>query len=798
MAGIAISDIVMAVAALVLAGVMTGGRLWAWRSSRRLAVDAVQVRIVPPPTVDVAGAVQFWTTMAAVVRGHGWRRWLGRPYVSFELRWSRRQLTVAVWVPRAADAHAVATVAGGAWPSSTVTVEPAAPAHQQGVAAGGGLVLALAHGLPLQTKHETDPLRQLVAAGTRLSGGDTAVVQILARPAAGWRVGRLATAGHGQPGRMAGWRWLADLLWATPRPRTVAARPDDGRARLVAGKLAAGPHWQTSVTYTVICPTGQDPAAAGHRAAALAAGFGSAFGVYTGANRLRPVRLPHPDPHRRQLGRGFVLSTPELAVLAGLPTDVAVPGLARAGAKAVAPPVTVPSGGRNTRVLGVAQVGGHKVALSVPDGRHHTHIVGPTGVGKSTLLANLALADVHAGRGLVVVDPRGDLVDDILDRIPATAADRLVLLDPRQDPPPVFNPLDADDPDLAVDNLVSIFSRIYARHWGPRMDDILRAALLTLFQHANPMLTLVPPLLLNQQVRAKLTAGLHDPAGLGGFWTAYEQLPAPLRVQAIAPVISRLRALLMRSFVRTVVGQPRSSFDMRAVLDGGILLCRLPKGTLGTETRNLLGSFIVASVWQAATARADQPEHLRRDATLILDEAQNFLHLPHGIDEICAEARGYRLSLTLAHQNLTQFPRETAEAISANCRNKIYFAVSPEDARVLVKHVRPELDEHDLTHLDAYHAAARLLVDRQATPAFTLTTLPLPDPVGAADSLRRTAAAAAAAARTGPAPAIARLADLPDDQPLPALLADNGAARTDPTGDDHHEHPAGATNGGDQ
>ncbi|NUT37741.1 MAG: type IV secretion system DNA-binding domain-containing protein, partial [Hamadaea sp.] len=521
------------------------------------------------------------------------------------------------------------------------------------------------------------------------------------------------------------------------------------------------------------------------RAAMLAAGFAAAFGAYTGLNRLRPVIVRRPDADAREMTGGFLLSTPELALLAGLPTDVAVPGLARAGAKAVAAPPSVRSGGRSMRTLGSAQVGGQTVAMPVADGRHHTHVIGPTGVGKSTLLANLALSDIHAGRGVVVIDPRGDLVTDILDRIPATAADRLVLLDPMQDPPPAFNPLDADDPDLAVDNLVSIFSRIYARHWGPRMDDILRASLLTLFQHANPMLTLVPPLLLNRQVRAQLTGGLHDPAGLGGFWTAYEQLPLPVRAQAIAPVIARLRALLMRRFVRSVVGQPTSSFDMGQVLDGGILLCRLSKGELGDDTVKLLGSFVVASVWQAATARAVRPQAQRRDATLIVDECQNFLHLPRGFDEICAEARGYRLSLVLAHQNLTQLPREPADAISANCRNKIYFTCSPEDARTLAKHTLPELDEHDLSHLDAFHAATRLLVDGRQTPAFTLVTRPLPAPAGTADHLRRVAAASARRARPLAPPAIARLADLPDDPALPGSTpTDDGLADTPLTGGD--------------
>jgi hypothetical protein len=237
-------------------------------------------------------------------------------------------------------------------------------------------------------------------------------------------------------------------------------------------------------------------------------------------------------------------------------------------------------------------------------------------------------------------------------------------------------------------------------------------------------------------------------------------MPFGLRATAIAPVLSRLRAFL-RGFVRDVVGQPRSSFDMATVLDGGILLARLPKGELGEDAVKLLGSFLVASVWQAATARSNRPEHSRRDAALVIDECQNFLHLPRSIDDICAEARGYRLSLVLAHQDLAQLPADTAAAISANCRNKVYFTCSPKDARDLAQHTLPELDAHDLSHLDKYVAAARLVIDGQETSAFTLRTSPPPDVVGETTAIRAHCARTAAAARAGEPTALARRARLP-------------------------------------
>src|SRR5262249_32052680 len=155
-------------------------------------------------------------------------------------------------------------------------------------------------------------------------------------------------------------------------------------------------------------------------------------------------------------------------------------------------------------------------------------------------------------------------------------------------------------------------------HWGPRIDDVLRVACLTLLRKANATLTLIPPLLNDRQFRHNFTADLDDPEGLRGFWEWFESTPPPLRAQVIGPVLSRLRAFLLSVFVRRTLGAPRSSFDMRRVLDGGILLVRLPKGQIGEETARLMGSFVLASAWQTATGRARLPEEARRDACVYI------------------------------------------------------------------------------------------------------------------------------------------------------------------------------------
>jgi len=618
----------------------------------------------------------------------------------------------------------------------------------------------------LRTDHDADPLRALMAAGSQLHGGEYTCVQILARPATPRRAARARrAAGRLRDGKTAvpTINPAAPLLWlieifqpamATRRTSTPAAntRRDPGIERDVRAILdkTAHPLWETGIRYAVATTTARNHTAEEldtlrARIRGVADAVASSFAVYTARNRLtHRARMSHPVAvvAGRRLGRGFLTSTPELAGIAALPQDLAVPGLDRAHAKPMPAPVAVPTGGRGVTVLGDAEIGGHPVGLNVTDARYHVHMVGSTGSGKTTLLCNMIVDGILAGRGTVVIDPHGDLVLDVLDRLPASVASRVVLFDPDQPNPPTLNPLEGDDPDLVVDNLVSIFGNIFAKAWGPRMDDVMRVACLTLLRHANVTLQHIPPLLNSTQFRSAMTVDLDDPDGLAGFWQWYDDLTPALRSQVIGPVLARLRAFLLRDFVKRTMRYPKSSFDMGRVLDGGILLVRIPKGQLGEDTSRLLGSLILARVWQAATARAAIPIDARRDCSIFLDEAQNFLTLASSLDTMLAEARKYRLSMVLAHQDLAQFPRDLLAAVSTNARNKVYFTCGPEDARVLARHTLPELDEHDLSHLDAYTTASRLVVGGRQTPAFTMHTRPARPIVGEATAIRQTAEAA--------------------------------------------------------
>jgi hypothetical protein len=722
----------------------------ALRASRRrgFATDARWVRILPPPEVDPAGGEALWSNLVALLRP-AWRRILsGQPHLGFEYVWQGAELKIGLWVPGPVPPGLVERAVEAAWPGArTLVVVPFSPLPGDGPATAGTLRLASAEWLPLRTDHSADPLRSVLGAAAGLDTDEVAAVQILARPASGRRLARARRAAWAL--RAGGSQTAPARLLHLSGPSKVRARPvgaDPEQARVVKEILdkAGHPQWFVGIRYAAATARQAPDARARLRGRAHA--IASAFALYTGPhNRLRRRRLSRPAGALavRQLGRGDLLSVPELAAMAHLPTDVAVPGLSRAGARLVAPRPGIPIAGK---VLGDAAVGAARpVALAVEDARQHLHVMGATGSGKSTLLANLILDDVVAGRGAVVIDPKGDLVADLLDRLPRPLAQAAVLLDPEEtEAPPALNVLEGPDTDLAVDNLVGIFRRIFEAYWGPRTDDVLRAACLTLlYSGGEATLADVPRLLAEEPFRRRLTAGIADPVGLGGFWAWYEGMGEAQRAQVIGPVMNKLRAFLLRDFVRKVVGSSRSSFDLARVLDGGLCLVRVPKGVLGEETARLLGSFVVAKVWQAATHRARIGQHARVDASLYVDECQNFLTLPRSLEEMLAEARGYRLSLVLAHQHLAQLPRDLRDAVSANARSKVIFAASPEDARILERHTLPEITAHDLAHMPAYNAAARLVVGGEDLAAFTVRTRPIPAPLhGRADQIRERARAA--------------------------------------------------------
>ncbi len=768
---------------------------WRRRCQRQLAVDARLISILAPPTVDPAGAQALWANLVGLLRPAWRRRVTGQPHVAFEYAFTTDGVQLRLWVPGLVPPGMVERAIEAAWPSTHTSTQPAtAPADavldsDSRVEVGGELRLARSEALPIRTDFTADPIRALLGAPVGLNVDEQVTVQVLGRPVTGRRVTHARRAARqlhtGRSPRLAG--RILDL--ATPHPPSRRTDPGARAAldrvtslehtaqdRAVVAKTR-GPLFETRIRYAVTAPTPigvtrSELAEVRDRLRGRGHAIASAFAAYGEHNHYRRHRLPHPSNtiESRRLGKGDLLSIPELAVIAHIPTDEAIPGLQHAGARAVAPPPGTPTPGPGVKPLGVADTGHRRrVGLAVADARQHVHLLGATGSGKSTLMAQLILDDASAGRGVVVVDPKGDLITDVLDRLPIEAAERVTLFDAdSKTTAPCLNPLDDGLPDITVDNLVSVFARVYSASWGPRTDDILRAACLTLraysaASHSTATLADLPTLLGDPVYRTTATAAVTDPV-LRGFWSWYEQLSDAGRAQVIAPLMNKLRAFLLRPFVKHAIAGGPSTVDMAQVLDrGGLCLVRIPKGSLGEETTRLVGSLVVARVWQTATARARLPQPARADCALYMDECQNFLNLPYPLEDMLAEARGFRLSMVLAHQHLGQLGRDLHDGISANARSKVFFNASPEDARELGRHTAPRLTEHDLAHLGAYRAAARLMVAGEQTAPFTLAT----EPLTAATPGRRRAIQRAAAARVQPPSAEPSRTPVPADERRP-------------------------------
>lgn len=499
--------------------------------------------------------------------------------------------------------------------------------------------------------------------------------------------------------------------WQQYLPIGITELDTDARTALV--KKQAEPGWRVAGRLAVRAATKERQLQLlGRVSGALRSAQGS--GVQIGAHRsLWPsTRLL---PWRRPLA----LNVNELVGLAAWPMgrldDLPIERLA----SRVVPPVrAVPSTGR---IIGDASYPGQvrPIALSVKDSLSHTWLCGPTGAGKSTLLARLVETDFVAGRAVVVIDPKGDLIELVLARVPERRRDDVVVLDPADDARPVgFNPLRhaRRNPELIADRLLGLFRGLSGDAWGPRIADVLHASLLTIAQAPDSNLCLLPLLLSDPGYRRQIIQRLDDPFGLGPFWASFDALSDNERQQAIAPVMRRLRQLLLRPRMRAVLGQTHPTFDLSQVFtERKMLLVSLAKGLLGPEASALLGSLIVSQLWQTILGRANVAPERRHPVMVFIDEVQDQVHGVTDLGDMLAQARSLGIGLHLAHQHLGQLDTGLRSALSANARSRIVFQTASDDASFFARGqtvLRPE----DFQRLPRHEAYVSLLADGHVTP----------------------------------------------------------------------------------
>lgn len=425
-----------------------------------------------------------------------------------------------------------------------------------------------------------------------------------------------------------------------------------------------------------------------------------------------------------------ILNATELAGLVHMPTIyVKTPGVNWVVTRRFEPPHNLPNADAPNTPIGISNFRGHKEPFGIQptDRARHTYIIGKTGMGKSTLLENMIYSDIVAGRGVGVIDPHGDLADTILRSIPKERMDDVVIFDPSDREFPIaFNMLQAPSPELRSivgSGLVSIFKKMFADSWWPRLEYILRNTILTLLTVRDSTLVSIPLLLTHESYRQKVVSKLRDPI-LQQFWTQeFDKMSPNMVSEAVNPILNKVGQFLSSPILRNILGQPNNPFTLRSIMDNEkIFIVNLSKGKIGEDSSALLGAMMITKFQIEAMTRADIPESERKDFGLYVDEFQNFA--TDSFATILSEARKYKLSLTMANQFTSQMPETVQGAVFGNVGTTISFQVGQQDAAILSENFGGEdiITPNDLTNLRKYDIYTKLLIDGMPSPVFSATT----------------------------------------------------------------------------
>lgn len=440
---------------------------------------------------------------------------------------------------------------------------------------------------------------------------------------------------------------------------------------------------------------------------------------------------------QRMVVNPIQLNVEELASVYHMPSkDVGTPNVFWVTSRKLEPPHNLPLEGLVSKeeltLVGMSNYRGLRQPFGIKtvDRRRHIYIIGKTGMGKSVLLENMIASDVRSGRGMAVIDPHGDLAESVINFVPSSRTNDVVILDPSDISHPfAFNMLESgNDPDrqnLIASGLLGVFKKMYSESWGPRLEHILRNCLLALAATPNTSMLGIMRILVDDDYRRRIVSKLENPM-VKSFWIdEFGKMQDKMRTEAISPIQNKVGQFLSSPMVRNIVGQVKSTVNIRFMMDTGkIVIINLSKGKIGEDNSSLLGSMLITKFQLDAMSRADIAEKDRKDFYLYVDEFQNFA--TDAFATILSEARKYKLNLTMANQYIAQMPDEVRDAVFGNVGSILTFQVGFDDAEYFSNQFSEEVLPNDIVSLPKYTAYTKLMIDGMPSKTFSLATFPPP------------------------------------------------------------------------
>ena len=740
-----------------------------WRNYRKIEdftpVESVLLVLEIPKTNDKKelAAEQLFASLHGILRDSRELRLSGghQEHISFEIASVNGQIRFYVWVPRTLQSFVEGQIYSQ-YP--TVQIHQADEdytGHQRDheVAYSAELALTTDEFLPIRTfqSFEVDPLAGITGTLAKLeTTGEELWIQVLARPipddwqhAADRYINNIKNGRQlSLPGLGGGMQWLIGIigaLWQPPEQGIGDAKTielsDRDRTRISEAEKKA-----TKLGYEVkirLVYMGESQTNAKLRMQALVGTF-KQFNS-TNLNGFRAVKgafgKEFIDKYRKRAfyGDGFVLNIEELASVFHLPhTNVETPNIVWASAKTAEPPSKLPvltgSDANDDQIsaFGVTNFRGinHQFGMLRYDRSRHVYIIGQTGAGKSGLLELFALSDIFHNQGYAIIDPHGDFAINNMKFIPGSRLNDVVYFNPADTAYPLgFNPLEVTNPNQKTNissEVIGVLKRMFGESWGPRLEYILRYTILALLDRPETTMLDITRMLTDKTFRKETLGYCRDTVVLQ-FWNVeFASWNDKFVAEAVAPVLNKVGAFTANPIIRNIIGQPKSTFNIRQIMDEGkILIVNLSKGLIGEDNAAILGSFLVTKIQLAAMSRSDIPDiRDRRPFYLYVDEFQNFA--TDSFATILSEARKYGLNLTVANQYISQMNETVRDAVFGNVGTMISFRVSADDAPILAKQFEPNFEAVDLLQMHNRNFVINMVIGGEKTPAFSARTLELP------------------------------------------------------------------------